>query len=125
MSGPRVETAPRIDLLPVHLVLEMHLKVGGRAVGPGRVQLAGAVAAPDAREEGVGRVWGKGLARLDEDRLVRLRIDGAVAHEGLEGVVGVLGLEVFEGVGEPLRRWGLEFHVRFDSKWEMGLGTYR
>ena len=111
MSRPGVNPAPRIDLLPVHLVLKVDLKVGGRAVGAGRVQLTGAVAALDAREEGVGRVGGDGLARLHKDGLVGLGVDGAVAHEGLKGVVGVVSLEVFEGVGPPLRGWRLGFRV--------------
>lgn len=80
MSRPRLDPAPRINLLPVHLILQVDLKVGYGHVRAGRVQLPGAVAAFDAWQEGVRRVGGQGLVRLRGDGLACRRVDGAVAH---------------------------------------------
>lgn len=91
----------------------MHLKVLHRHLRAGSIGFPGAIAAADARQPGeldMGRDGGLagGRGRQGQgDEGVGLGVDGAVAHEGFEGVGWVGFEEVREGGDEPVRWWGL------------------
>lgn len=87
--------------------LEMLLKLLGRHLRAGGVELGGAVEAADAGEPGELDAVGEGLGL---DGQLGDGVEVRVLHYGLELVaVGVLLLELLQGVDEPLwwwRSWG-------------------
>lgn len=87
-------------------VLKVYLEVGGRGIGPGRVELAGAVETLDAREEVEPDVW-RDSARLRHlGRRTGIYVYSGVAHERFELVIRVylFLLESIKGGYEPCGR---------------------
>lgn len=101
----------------MRLVLQVHLKVGHRRIRPGRVRLAGTVAAANARQPGELNVWRDGAVRASppgqrqRHGRVGVGVDGAVAHDGFERVVRVGLEEVRQGGEEPVGGRGLRWEV--------------
>ena len=91
----------------------MHLKVLHCSLGPRGIRLAGAIAAADAGQPGEldmgrdGGFAGGGRGQRQGDEGVCFGVDGAVAHDGFEGVGWVGFEEVGKGGDEPVWWWGL------------------
>lgn len=94
--------------VPVGAVLEVDLEVVGGHLRPRRVQLTGAVVAADARQVHVGDVGRSGaVGRRGGHGLVGVSVDGTVAHDGFEGVLGVGFQQLLDAGVEPVGSWGL------------------
>lgn len=97
-----------VDLVPVLLISQVNFKVGGGHLRSRRVQLAGAVGAPNPGKEHPLDILGCWLARLylwrRDDDYLRVCVHSAVSHRRFKGVMGPGLSQIGKGGYQPL--WG-------------------